>query len=131
MPGSINVGSITDGTHTVTPEQLNKGRVLAWASIDSVSTVPTVLKSYNIAGVVDNGVGNLTINTINPLPDGNFVVLCSGISTTATTNTVSVNVLGVLATGPTQKNTTSVRVLAATASAAADPKEFYIAIIGA
>lgn len=49
----------------------------AWVSFNASTGTPTILKSYNVASITDNGVGDYTINFTNPLP-ANYVV--SGIS---------------------------------------------------
>lgn len=49
-----------------------KAKVKAWITFDSTTTPITIRNSYNILSVTDNGVGDFTINFLQPFQNSNY-----------------------------------------------------------
>lgn len=51
-----------------------KNTIKAWVAIDATSGTPTILDSFNVTSVTDNGVGDYTINITNALANANYAI---------------------------------------------------------
>lgn len=49
-----------------------KSKAKAWITFDSTTTPITIRNSYNILSVTDNGVGDFTINFLQPFQNSNY-----------------------------------------------------------
>lgn len=50
------------------------GRCMAYINFNGTGTI-AIRKSFNVASIVDNGVGDYTINFTTPMPDANYIVV--------------------------------------------------------
>ena len=48
--------------------------IRAWVHIDASSGTPTIVDSFNVTSITDNGVGDFTINFTSALPSANYVL---------------------------------------------------------
>lgn len=46
----------------------------AWVAFDASSGTPTILDSFNVTSITDNGVGDFTVNFTNALPSVNYAL---------------------------------------------------------
>ena len=46
----------------------------AWVNFNVTTGVPTISGSFNVSGIVDNGVGNFTVNFASAFQDTNYAV---------------------------------------------------------
>jgi len=88
MAGTIVAGTISDGTSSTSMTDAVNGSAKAWVTFDGTLVNATadltgVTSSYNISSVVDNGIGDYTINFTNPLADP-YYTWCIGRSGNAT-----------------------------------------------
>lgn len=99
----------------------------AWVNFNGTGTV-AIRASRNVSSITDNGTGDYTINFTTALASANYCVLGTGVSANATTTTTNIAVAGSVASGPTTKTTSAVRVLNAGTSSAVDSAEQNIAV---
>lgn len=57
--------------------------------VPSGGTSVTISQSYNVASIVRNGVGNFTINFIQPMKSGNYVT-CTGLNRVGTNDFINI-----------------------------------------
>lgn len=68
---TLNVANITDGTTTVGASYVTNGSAKAWVDYAGVTT-GTVLDSFNLSSVTDNGAGLYALNFTNSFSASNF-----------------------------------------------------------
>ena len=73
---TLNVSNITDGTTTVGTSYVVNGSAKAWARHTSVTTT-AIVDSFNIASIVDSGVGETTFNLSNAMSNANYAVMAT------------------------------------------------------
>lgn len=61
------------GNRTMTMDRLAQGVAFAWVNFQGAGTV-AIRRSYNVASITDNGVGDYTVNFTTPCPDANYCV---------------------------------------------------------
>ena len=88
----------------------NEYKCRAWVNFNGTGTV-AIMASGNVSSITDNGTGNYTVNFTTAMPDANYGV-CFGTTTyNATSSPLSgIGIEGAVATGPTSKLTSSVRI---------------------
>ena len=69
ISGSTGV-TYPDGTSQASGQQACK----AWVNFDASSGTPTIIASYNVSSITDNGVGSFTTNFTSALSDANYAV---------------------------------------------------------
>ena len=81
---TLKVNTIQDasGNNASTAEQLQQGRAKAWVNfngttVTSATDMTGVNDSFNISSVVDNGVGDYTINFSSAMSNANYVFVGS------------------------------------------------------
>lgn len=79
----------------------------AWVNFNGSTTPITIRDSYNIASITDNGVGDYTINFINPFPNTNYCFVTWSRDWNNDNNIVN----GLAARSTTAKTISSVRIL--------------------
>jgi hypothetical protein len=63
MAGSLVVSTVTDGTFSATPQEMQYGLAKAWIDFHgNVSGSPYIRRSWNVSSITDRGVGLYTIN---------------------------------------------------------------------
>lgn len=73
-----NMEAGTSNTSAVTPavQQFHPSAAKAWCTISySAGGVPSLLSSYNVTSLIDNGVGDVIINFTVPFSSTNFITL--------------------------------------------------------
>tara|TARA_R100001079_G_scaffold101965_1_gene67175 strand:- start:1 stop:456 length:456 start_codon:yes stop_codon:yes gene_type:complete len=77
---TLKVGTIqnTSAAHSSTPEEIAQGRAKAWVNfngttVTSATDMTGVNDSFNVSSVVDNGVGDYTINFSSAMSNANYV----------------------------------------------------------
>ena len=69
---NIVTSNISDGTSTIGITSTSKGSAKAWVLFYG-SSPGTLLNSFNVTSITDNGTGDFTVNFTNPLPNAQFV----------------------------------------------------------
>ena len=82
MSGTIQAGMITDGTNTALIEQVVRGSAKSWVVFNGTGTV-VIYNSYTIGSIIDNGVGNYTLNFTTSMSNLNYAYSGSGRWTSA------------------------------------------------
>jgi hypothetical protein len=52
----------------------------AWVSVDTTIATPSILGSFNVSSITDNGVGDITVNFTNPMPDTGYSSVATGLT---------------------------------------------------
>lgn len=73
MPGTLNIGTISDGTNSTSATNAIMGSAKAWVNFNG-SGGATIRASYNVSSVVRNATGDYTVNFTNALADANYAV---------------------------------------------------------
>jgi hypothetical protein len=68
---TLSVSNITDGTDTVETGYVVNGSAKAWVNFDGSGTI-SINKSFNVASLVDNGVGENTTNFTSSFDSANY-----------------------------------------------------------
>lgn len=73
-------------TRVVTPgrQHFHPGHPKAWAYITVSGGTPTLAASYNVSGITDNGVGDVTITFTTAMSSANYAVACQSNDTDGT-----------------------------------------------
>jgi len=69
----VNTIQNTSGGSSSTPEQIESGRAKSFVTFDSRSTL-TILHSFNVSTMVDNGTGDYTINFTTAHSDADYAM---------------------------------------------------------
>ena len=72
------------GSNSSTPEEIERGRVKAWVHFRGTAASGgenTILASYNVSSVTDNGTGDHTINFTSAFSDANYCAVLSLVNT--------------------------------------------------
>ena len=82
----------TSGNNNSTPEQINQGRAKAWVSFDGGTGTTgqndvTMLDSFNVSSVTDDGTGTYTVNFTANMSNANYAV--AGMLANTTTDFAS------------------------------------------
>ena len=64
-----NIFGLVEAINDVVPP---KSKAKAWIVFDSTTTPITIKNSYNISSVTDNGIGDFTINFLQPFQNSNY-----------------------------------------------------------
>ena len=105
------------GSASVPSDTVINGSAKAWVNFNGTGTV-AIRASFNVSSITDNGTGDYTVNFTNALPDANYGVSFGALSVSATQGTQTAVIKGTLATGATNKTTSTLQILAAVTSAA-------------
>lgn len=73
MAGTLTISTLSDGTNSSSVTDVVKGSARAWASFNGQTV--SLRKSYNVSSIVDNGVGDYTINFITPIVDDQYIAV--------------------------------------------------------
>ena len=111
MPGTLTIGTLSDGTNSTSATNCISGSAKAWVNFNGVTTA-TTRASYNVSSVTRNGTGDYTVNFTNALTDANYVVVSTGGTyiTSAGSYGYGLGVLLTNATTYTAKTTSAVRL---------------------
>lgn len=76
---SSDVGTGTDNTKAVTPASMasHSGIAKAWVRFSWNGTTLTIIKSFNVSGVVRNSAGYWTVTFATALADTNYMIIGS------------------------------------------------------
>ena len=74
---TLNVTTITNGTDTITTEEvheaINQATAKAWVNFNGTGNPSgTIRSSYNVSSVTDLGTGTYQINFTNAMPNANY-----------------------------------------------------------
>lgn len=109
MAGKLIASTLSDGVTDSSVTDMVNGKAKAWVNFNGTGTV-AIRKSMGVSSIVDNGVGDYTVNFAQTMPDGNYAVslaasdVINGVASAkilAPTNSTTV---------PYLKNTSSCRV---------------------
>jgi hypothetical protein len=105
--------------------------VKAWVNFNGTGTV-AINASKNVSSITDNGVGDYTINFTSALANANYGVVFGGLSVTTTNHDAAVSIHGAIASGPTTKTTSALRISVGNVTTAtlADMANISAAILG-
>lgn len=109
----------------VTPgrQHFHPGHPKAWALVTISGGTPTLVSSYNVSGITDNNVGDITITFTTALSSANYAVVasaqagtsfCAGLSSNSTRSASNFKAVWIRPDS----------------GAAVDPTEFSVAIYG-
>lgn len=114
----FTTGTATDGYYTVTVTGVDEFQVTDSASGTTSGNVTRQLhikSAFNIASVVDNGVGDFTVNFTTALPDAGYTLsgfsVGSGITNTTGASMVTFRPTGATTFIPQTKTTTAARLI--------------------
>ena len=68
----VNTIQNTSANHSSTPEQIAQGRAKCWMVWNGRNTV-SILDSYNMSSLTDNGTGNYTLNFSITMGNTNYI----------------------------------------------------------
>jgi len=68
----VNTIQDTSGGSSSTPAQIERGRTKLWVRFDGTGTV-SIINSYNVSSVTDNGTGDYTINYAITMSNANYI----------------------------------------------------------
>lgn len=74
---TLVVSNISDGTNSTTSTNTIKGSAKVWINFNGAGTVAT-RASHNVSSLVDNAVGEYTLNFGIAMADANYAVVCGG-----------------------------------------------------
>ena len=66
----VNTIQDTSGSNSSTAAEISQGRAKVWINFQGSGTA-TILQSYNVSSLTDNGTGNYTINYSSALANAN------------------------------------------------------------
>jgi len=69
---TLVTSNISDGTTSVGTGYVVNGSAKAWASVEQRSGGATLLKSFNVSSVTDNGTGDFSLSFSSSFSDGNY-----------------------------------------------------------
>ena len=90
----------TSGSNNSTPEEINKGRIRAWARINHDNN--TVVSGYNVASMTDTSTGRFTVNFTNAFSNANYAGVALSGNNGVTTSQRSIQRDGVWTTTTAQ-----------------------------
>lgn len=67
----------TAGTKTVPVSTVVDGSAKAWVNFNGVGTV-AIRSSFNVSSIIDNGIGDYTVNFSTPFPDNIYCAILGG-----------------------------------------------------
>ena len=70
MAGTLTISTLSDGTNSTSSTNCIQGSAKAWVNYNAGSA--TILASYNVSSVTNNGSGVFTVNFTNALTDANY-----------------------------------------------------------
>jgi len=77
MPGSLTIGTLSDGTNSTSATNAIQGSAKSWVNFNGVTTV-TIRASFNTSSVTRTSTGDYTTNLSTALTDGNFSLVVTG-----------------------------------------------------
>ena len=89
MPGTLNIGTISDGTNSTSATNVIQGSAKAWVNFNGTTSPGTIRASYNVSSVTKNGTGDYTVNFTNAFTDANYSVVCTSTDTMAVRSQVT------------------------------------------
>lgn len=100
----------------------------AWVRFDGTGT-PAITAAGNVASITDNGVGDYTVTFTTAMPDANYCVSATAITTSGKNVIVAVNEATAPATTAVRIKCTEINFPAGSATTAAyDPASVYVAV---
>lgn len=96
----------------------HQGIAKAWAYVTNTAGTTTLVDSYNVTSVTDNGAGDTTVNLSITMANANFAAVASSIATNVESAVV------------TAKTTTTVRVVTVNDTGSASDAGFSVVIFG-
>lgn len=124
---AITFSTISDGTNTNSVTRIVKGTATAWVNFNGTSTV-TIVSSYNVSSITDNGIGDYTLNFTNQLSTNTYCHVFGGNIGTGFLQADAVNIGYASATkggAPVLKTVSQLQILAAN-SGGANAEDLYI-----
>jgi hypothetical protein len=83
----------------------------AWVNFDGTDTV-AIRASFNVTSITDNGTGDYTVNFTTAMPDANYAVISSGITSSGQTVALSFGTkTSTIGGAADSKTTTEIRML--------------------
>jgi len=76
------------GSQTVPVSTVAQGSAKAWVNFNGTGTV-AIRASFNVSSITDSGLGQYTLNLTTALPDLNYAVVGSAVTSTATVTVFS------------------------------------------
>lgn len=117
------------GGSASTPLQLEQGRAKAWVNFNGTGVV-AIRDSYNCSSVVDNGVGDYTINFATALNNANYSFSGAYSNNVGVVASGGLNVAGSAAGSPPTTTAFRFTTSGAYTSASYDPTYVSVVIFG-
>ncbi|HBO1296529.1 TPA: phage tail protein [Pseudomonas aeruginosa] len=121
-PGVYRFQIDTTGTLLLRGAAVAKNTPTAWVTFNGAGTV-TILDSYNVSSITDNGVGNYTINFATPMANTNYMLAGGGLDNDYGDLTVGRPAGGL-------KNTTAIQIKTLTGTTAIDSSDVGVVFLG-
>ena len=80
MAGTIVASYLNDGTTSGSTTDMVKGSARAWVNFNGTGTV-TIIASYNVSSITDNGTGDYYVNFTTSMPNTNYATVVSACDT--------------------------------------------------
>jgi hypothetical protein len=84
MAGTLTISTLSDGTNSTSSTNCIKGSAKAWVNFAGSSG--TIAGSYNVSSVTRNSTGDFTVTYTTAMPNTNYTVFTSSVSTSAVGN---------------------------------------------
>ena len=105
------------------------GIAKAWILFDGTTSTPTILGSFNVSSITDNGAGDYTINFTTAMANINYATVATASNTAAGTGIIiTTNSNGVGGNYTTAPTTSAVRMLAFARATGTNTDSPYISL---
>lgn len=112
MAGKLTVSTLNNDTGVLATQNGMTGIAKAWILFDGTTSTPTILGSFNVSSITDNGTGDYTINFTTAMANANYPTIATCSNTTSGTALVATtNSNGVGANYVTAPTTSATRML--------------------
>ena len=75
-----NISNLAGSKSITTDDLIDRATCRAWVNFNGTGTV-AIRASFNVSSITDNGTGDYTVNFTNAMPDANYCVTTSSVST--------------------------------------------------
>ena len=112
MAGALTISTLNDSSGVLATQNGMTGIAKAWILFDGTTSTPTILGSFNVSSITDNGTGDYTINFTTAMANANYPTIATCSNTTSGTGLIATtNSNGVGVNYVTAPTTSATRML--------------------